>query len=198
MKKGILFVVSAPSGSGKGTILREVSSVHKNMKILVSATTRAPRPGEVDGIDYYFLKRSEFLKKIEAGEMLEYDEHFSNYYGTLKTEVESSLNKHEIVVSEVEVNGARAISKAFDCVKVFIVPPSFEVLKKRLLSRETESSQSLQERLDRACFEIKNAITYDYIIVNDDLKSAVSEFNSIINAERQKSVRFKCFLNNFF
>lgn len=191
-------MVSAPSGSGKGTILREVSLNQADMIMPVSATTRGPRPGEVDGVDYYFLSKNEFLEKVEAGEMLEYDEHFSNYYGTLKKEVENSLKNHEIVVLEVEVNGAKAISQVFDCVKVFIVPPSFEVLKSRILSRGTESSQSLKERLDRACFEINSALNYDYVIVNDDLNNAVLGFNAILKAERQRSTRFKVFFNNFF
>lgn len=198
MEKGILFVVSAPSGSGKGTILNRVAQIQENMAICVSATTRKPRVGEKDGVDYYFLDRHVFLNKVKAGEMLEYDEHFGNFYGTLKSEVTTLLKNYEFVILEVEVNGAKNISKVFnDCVKIFIVPPSLEVLKSRLLSRKTEDLQSLNERLSRVRFEIGNINIYDYVVVNDVVDDAVLRFNAILEAERQRVARMSGFLNGF-
>lgn len=192
-----MFVVSGPSGSGKGTILNEVCSLKNDVGLCVSATTRKPRVGEQNGVEYYFLERSVFKKYIETGEMLEYNKYCGNYYGTLKQEIISLLNSHEIVIVEVDVNGAKKIANVFDCVKIFILPPSLNILKQRLLGRCTETQVDLQKRLTQACVEVKSALNYDYVVLNDDLKQAVFKFNSILEAQLQLSYRFKFLIDGF-
>lgn len=190
-------MVSGPSGSGKGTILNEVCSLKNDVGLCVSATTRKPRVGEQNGVEYYFLERSVFKKYIETGEMLEYNKYCGNYYGTLKQEIISLLNSHEIVIVEVDVNGAKKIANVFDCVKIFILPPSLNILKQRLLGRCTETQVDLQKRLTQACVEVKSALNYDYVVLNDDLKQAVFKFNSILEAQLQLSYRFKFLIDGF-
>lgn len=187
---GILFVVSGPSGCGKGTILNEVCSSHgSKIALSVSATTRKPRFNEKHGIDYYFLKRTDFLKHIANGDLLEYNEYCGNFYGTLKQEVEKLLNDYEVVILEIDVNGVKNVRKILNCVSVFIVPPSLEVLKSRLLSRKTESVVTVQKRLNQARLELNRAVDYDYVIVNDFVKNTVDCFNAILVAEKHRSFR---------
>ncbi len=197
MKKGILFVVSGPSGSGKGTILGKICSLNSNIAVSVSATTRKPRVGEVYGEDYYFLEEDVFLKHVETGEMLEYNKYCGNYYGTLKSEVERLLSCNEVVILEVDVNGAENIGRVYECVKVFVLPPSLEVLKSRLEKRKTENLDSLKNRLTQACVEVETAFKFDYLIINDDADEASRQLLSIVEANQRTVSRMNSFLEEF-
>lgn len=185
--KGLVIVVVSPSGGGKGTILREVMSVNEKMRFSVSATTRNPREGEIEGEHYYFVSREKFETMIAGNEMLEYAEYCGNYYGTPIAPVEKWVNEGHDVILEIEVQGCEQIKNLLpDCVTIFILPPSMEVLEKRLRRRGTESEEVLQGRLKTALSEIKYAEKADYIVINDKLEDAVVDFNSIIKAEKLK------------
>lgn len=190
-KKGLLIVVSGPSGSGKGTVLSKVFETNKDMFYSVSATTRAPRPGEVHGKHYYFLTREEFEQRIKNGGMLEYASYCGNYYGTPRAAVEEKCNAGFDVVLEIEVQGAMQVKKACpDCVTIFIVPPSAKELEKRLRGRGTESDEVIKKRLETAVSEIEYAKKYDYIVVNDDVDIAAGKIGSIVAAEKCKASRY--------
>ncbi|MDE6671684.1 MAG: guanylate kinase [Ruminococcus sp.] len=187
MKKGRLIIFSAPSGCGKGTMLAEILK-DKNYRCSVSATTREPREGEKNGINYYFLTRKEFEQKISENSFLEYAEYCQNYYGTLLSEVDDYLEKGTDVILEIEVQGAlKVMQKRQDAVSVFIAPPSINELRRRLKKRGTETEAVIEERVSQAEREISQAKNYDYIIVNDVLENAVSDFFAVMRAERLKS-----------
>ena len=177
-----LFVISAPSGAGKTTIVKEVLNHYPNFKFSVSATTRAIRPGEIDGKDYFFLPRDEFEKKIAEGELVEYEEIYSNYYGTLKSEIEKALREDETMVFDVDVKGGLSIKKKFpEAALIFIKPPSIEILRKRLEGRGSESKEQIERRMARVPMELEKGEFYDYIVINDELEKAVNEVFNIIN-----------------
>ncbi|MBP1559694.1 MAG: guanylate kinase [Oscillospiraceae bacterium] len=183
MNKGMLIVVSGPSGCGKGTILAEIL---KNDKFFysISATTRNPRPGEVDGVNYHFLTKQKFEELIAGDGMLEYAAYCDNYYGTPKKPVEDMLNAGKHVILEIEVQGAMKIKeKCPDAVFVFILPPSLKELRRRLNKRGTESEEVIEKRLGEAAGEIKYAYKYDYALINGELSEAVDDLLSIIRAE---------------
>ncbi len=183
MNKGMLIVVSGPSGCGKGTILAEIL---KNDKFFysISATTRNPRPGEVDGVNYYFLTKQKFEELIQNDGMLEYASYCDNYYGTPKKPVEDMLNQGKHVILEIEVQGAMKIKeKCPDAVFVFILPPSLKELRRRLNKRGTETEEVIEKRLSEAAGEIKQAYKYDYALVNGELSDAVNDLFAIIRAE---------------
>lgn len=183
MNKGMLIVVSGPSGCGKGTILAEIL---KNDKFFysISATTRNPRPGEVDGVNYHFLTKQKFEELIAGDGMLEYAAYCDNYYGTPKKPVEDMLNAGKHVILEIEVQGAMKIKeKCPDAVFVFILPPSLKELRRRLNKRGTESEDVIEKRLGEAAGEIKYAYKYDYALINGELSEAVDDLLSIIRAE---------------
>lgn len=185
--KPLLIILSGPSGSGKGSILSKASA-KIDFVCSVSATTRAPRNGDVNGVNYYFLSKTEFEKRIENDEFLEYTTYCNNYYGTLKSEVESKLANGFDTVLEIEVVGAMNAKKLFpNALTVFIMPPSEEILEKRLRGRNTEDEQTLSKRIFEAKREIESANLYDYTIVNDDLDVAVDEFINIINKEKSQN-----------
>ena len=187
MNKGLLVVISAPSGGGKGTILKELFARNENMRFSVSATTRAPRPGEVDGVDYYFVTREQFEDMIREGKMLEYTQYLGNYYGTPRGPVEDWTAQGYDVVLEIEVQGGAQIkAKVPECVSVFILPPSMQVLSKRLHGRGTEDEGTVQKRLKKAIQEIPHAKDYDYIVFNDRLEDAVEDVQAILRAEKLK------------
>lgn len=187
MKKGRLIIFSAPSGCGKGTMLAEILK-DKNYRCSVSATTREPREGEKNGINYYFLTRKEFEQKISENSFLEYAEYCHNYYGTLLSEVDDYLEKGTDVILEIEVQGAlKVMQKRQDAVSVFIAPPTINELRRRLKKRGTETEAVIEERVSQAEREISQAKNYDYIIVNDVLENAVSDFFAVMRAERLKS-----------
>ncbi len=192
MNEGLVIVVSAPSGGGKGTILKELFKRNSNLKFSVSATTRNPRPGEIDGESYYFINKSHFEELIAEGKMLEHAEYCGNYYGTPKEPIEKAVKDGFDIVLEIEVQGGSQIKKKIpDCVSVFITPPSMEVLEKRLRNRGTETDEVIKNRLNTALVEIPHAKDYDYIVVNDELEKAVDELESIIKAEKLKYARNK-------
>ncbi len=183
MSKGMLIVVSGPSGCGKGTVLAEVL---KNEKFFysVSATTRSPRPGETDGVNYYFLTKEKFEETIACGGMLEYASYCGNYYGTPKKPVEDMLEQGRHVILEIEVQGAMKIKeKCPDALFVFILPPSLKELRRRLGKRGTETEEVIERRLGEAGGEISRARDYDYTVVNGELSEAVNDFLSIVRAE---------------
>lgn len=184
--KGRLIVFSAPSGCGKGTMLAEILK-DEHFYCSVSATTRSPRDGEIDGVNYYFLKKEDFKKKIENNEFLEYACYCDNYYGTLVSEVENKLNEGINVILEIEVQGAMKIRQIRpDALFIFISPPSVEELRRRLRKRGTESEDIIEKRVAQAEKELSFVSEYDYDIVNAALEDAISDFFAVIRAEQLK------------
>ncbi|MCR4862623.1 MAG: guanylate kinase [Ruminococcus sp.] len=187
MNKGRLIVFSAPSGCGKGTMLAEILK-DKNYCVSVSATTREPREGEVDGVNYHFISKGDFLQKVADSEFLEHAEYCDNYYGTLISEVDGRLNDGLNVILEIEVQGAMKIrEKRPDALFIFIAPPSVNELRRRLKKRGTETDGVIEKRVSQAAGEIALAPKYDYIIVNDALEDAVSDFFAVMRAEKLKA-----------
>lgn len=188
--RGILVVVSAPSGSGKTSVLREVLRRRPEVRFSVSVTTRPPREGERDGVDYSFVDDAMFDRFIARGEFVEWAVVHGNRYGTLRRTVEEGIRRGETVIFDTDTVGAGNIRKLFpEAVLVFIAPPSPDILRQRLEDRSTESPDILSQRLDAAPREMARAGEYDYIIINDTLEDAVSRFVSILEAESQRSTR---------
>ena len=194
--KGLLVVLSGPSGSGKDTILERLLAIDKNIVKSVSATTRPSRIGETNGKDYFFISEQDFCNAISDEKLLEYTNYCGNYYGTLKNLVEDLQNNQKDVILKIEVDGAKQIKeKCPDSLRIFILPPSMETLKDRLSKRGTETAESLEKRLNRARDEIKFSSEYDYIVVNDDVDKCAQNIYSIINAEKFKLHRMKNIIN---
>ncbi len=190
MSKGLVVVISAPSGGGKGTILKELFARDDNLRLSVSATTRAPRPGEEHGKQYYFISRNEFEGLIAQEKMLEYAEYVGNYYGTPREPVEKWAQQGRDVVLEIEVKGGAQVKKLMpECVSIFILPPSMRVLGQRLRGRGTEDEETVLKRLDTARQEIPHAREYDYVVYNDRLEDAVEQIQAILRAEKSKYSR---------
>jgi guanylate kinase len=188
--EGIVFVVSAPSGAGKRTILERVIPADPRLGYSVSATSRPPRPGEVDGRDYHFLTREEFERRREAGEFVEWAEVHGNLYGTLRSELERLTASGRDVVLEVDVQGMRnLLESGLDPVTIFVVPPSLEELETRLRGRGSEKPEDVALRLRNAREEMAARHSFDYIVVNDDLERAVADLQAIVRAERCRSCR---------
>jgi guanylate kinase len=186
-RRGMLLVVSAPSGAGKTTIVKEVLRQYPSFGFSVSATTRQKRPGEVDGKDYFFISRDEFQRRIADGELVEFEEIYSNYYGTLKSEVEKALSNGQDIVFDVDVNGGLSIKAKFpEAVLIFVKPPSAEILRKRLEGRGSETAEQIDRRMGRVQMELEKGERFDYIIINDELKRAVNEVFDIINKKRKE------------
>ena len=182
-KKGRLIILSGPSGVGKGTVLNLLLSRNPRIFSSVSATTRQPREGEIDGVNYYFLTREEFEAKIDRGEMLEYASYNGNYYGTPADKVQEKLDAGMDVVLEIEVQGAQKVMAARkDVISIFILPPSREELKRRLVGRNTEDEETIRRRLGTAVFELEKAPLYQYQIVNNTVEQAVADVEAILNA----------------
>lgn len=177
-----LIVLSAPSGAGKTTLARFLLLAFPNFKFSISATTRPPRNNEINGKDYYFLSETEFITLIDRDELIEYENIFGHYYGTLKKEVENSLEKGETIVFDIDVKGALSIKKLYPekALLIFVAPPSLDVLKERLVSRKTETQEQLEARFKRIEMEMKMKDKFDYIIVNDNLEKAKQELTDLV------------------
>jgi guanylate kinase len=187
-EKGLLVVVSGFSGAGKGSIMKRILQKYDNYALSISATTRDPRPGEMDGQDYFYKTQKQFEKMIDKDELIEYASYQGNYYGTPKAYVEKQLNSGKDVILEIEVQGATKVKELLpDTVLIFVTPPSAAELRDRLTKRATESADQIRGRLRRAVVEAEYMPTYDYILVNDDLETAVTEPDEIVRAEHKKS-----------
>lgn len=191
MKKGIMLVVSGPAGSGKGTVNAHLFATG-DFVFSVSATTRAPRPGEIDGVNYHFITKEDFASRIENGDMLEYTEYCGNFYGTPRKEAEEVLASGKNLILEIEVEGAENVKKKFpDAVLVLLLPPSYEVQEQRLRGRGTETEEKITQRLARAKEEIYHASSYDYVVYNYDGadRQAAEQILAIVSAEKCSLLR---------
>ena len=188
--RGTLFVVSSPSGGGKGTIIRHVLDVVKNLRYSVSYTTRAPRTGEANGREYFFVNRETFEEMVAAGEFLEWACVHGNLYGTAKNQIIEDTAAGADIILEVDVQGAASVRQLLmDSVSIFILPPSYEVLRQRLIARGTDSPEELELRLRNAPEELKQYSAFDYVIINDEIDRAAAQLASIISAERARCMR---------
>jgi guanylate kinase len=180
-KKARLIVFAAPSGGGKGTIIRRLLSNHPKWGFSCSATTRAPRPGEQDGKDYFFLTPEEFQHRVDAGEFLEYEQVHRDFYGTLRPATEERVRRGETVVFDLDVKGALSVKRVFpEAFSIFLLPPSMEILEQRLRGRKTESDEVIRLRLTRAEMEMNLVHCFDVRIVNDDLEQTVLNVETAI------------------
>jgi len=190
MVKGLLIVLSGPSGTGKGTVCKALLKKRKDISLSVSCTTRAPRAGEKDGVSYFFKTREEFEKLIEKDAFLEYADVFSNYYGTPKSFVDAAIDEGKDVLLEIDVQGALKVKAAYpQGVYIFLVPPSMEELENRIRSRGTETAEQIEARLGKASAEMKLMKKYDYRIVNDSVDDVVNRIEAIMTAEKLRVSR---------
>ncbi|MGB9846413.1 MAG: guanylate kinase [Desulfotomaculales bacterium] len=190
--KGILVVLSGPSGAGKGTVVSALLRKLPGLVLSVSATTRTPREGEVDGASYYFLSREKFLSMIQGEELLEWAEVYGNYYGTPRRAVEKALAEGKDVLLEIDVQGGLQVKEKFpDAVLIFLLPPSLEELRARLAGRGSEPEEEVERRLAWALSELRTFPRYDYAVVNDRVEEAAEKIRSIITAEKCRTARFE-------
>lgn len=194
-RKGIIIVVSGFSGAGKGTLMKKLTEVYDTYALSVSMTTRAPRPGEQEGRDYFYVSREEFERRIGQDGFVEHAEYCGNYYGTPRDYVESQLEAGRDVILEIEIQGALEIKKKFPtALLLFVMPPSAAELKRRLTGRGTETEEVIERRLRRAVEEAQGIEQYEYIIVNDDLDTCVKEMHSLIQGAHDTPFRNKEFI----
>ncbi len=188
--QGILFVISAPSGGGKGTLIKRLRQLVPGVGLSVSWTTRAPRPGEVDGVNYSFVSEEEFEAMVSAGGFVEWAVVHGHRYGTTRAAIEQALSQGSDIILEIDVQGARAVRTTMgSVVSVFILPPSFEVLRARLSARMTERPDELELRLSNARGEVEQYRHFDYVVLNDEVERAAEELSSIVRAERARRAR---------
>lgn len=196
-QEGILIVVSGFSGSGKGTIMKELLQRYDNYALSISATTRQPREGEVDGREYFFKTREEFEKMIAKDELIEYARYVDNYYGTPRAYVEEQLEAGKDVILEIEIQGALKVKEKFpETLLLFVTPPTAKELKHRLVGRGTETMDVIEFRMNRAKEEAEGMDKYDYLIVNDVLAECVEEVHRIIQGEHRRSFRNQAFIEH--
>lgn len=189
-KHGLLLVISGPSGCGKGTLVKRLLEEVPNTVLSVSATTRAPRPGEVDGVHYHFVEQAEFCRMIDENEFLEHAQFSGNRYGTPKAPVEMLLAEGKNVILEIEVQGAEQVmDSGEDLVSIFLMVPSMEELERRLRGRGTENDETVRMRLSKAAGELSRAVRYQYVVMNDEMDNAVARVKTIIEAE---TMRYDC------
>ncbi len=187
-RRGALFVLSAPSGGGKSTIARAILRRFPGMLFSVSATTRKKREGEQDGREYFFLTREDFQRRIESGDLVEWEEIYGDYYGTLRTEIERAVGGGKDMLFDIDVKGGLAIKRQFaEAVLIFLAPPSESALRERLARRKTESPETLARRMERVPLELKEGSRFDYQVINDDLRRAKEEVFSIIRKHQGRS-----------
>ena len=190
--RGLLFIVSAPSGTGKTTLVERLVQVLPNLRMSRSYTSRTARAGERDGVDYNFITRAEFVRRVSASEFLEWADVFGNYYGTAIVDVEQMLSAGQDVVLVIDVQGARQVkARGVDHTSIFVMPPSFDVLEQRLRGRSKDTEDQMQRRLDTARSEVSSYVDYDYVVVNDDLHPTVIRLQEIIAAQRSRTHRMK-------
>jgi guanylate kinase len=190
-RRGLMLVLSSPSGAGKTTLSKRLIALNPDLVLSVSATTRPPRPGEVDGEDYYFMSEDAFLAKVDEGGFYEWAKVFDHYYGTPKTPVEEALEDGRDVVFDIDWQGARALAEHSpdDVVRIFILPPSLTLLRERLTKRGQDTDEIVEGRMARARSEIAHWDEYDYVILNDDFSRALDKLSEILHAERLRRVR---------
>ena len=194
---GMLVIISGPSGSGKGTVVKRLDPA-LGYAVSISVTTRAPRAGEVDGRDYFFISEDEFARMRAENVLLEHFAYVNNYYGTPRFYVEEQIQKGKIVILEIEVNGALQVKEKFpEAVLVFLMPPTLVELERRLVGRATESAVVIEDRLKKALVEIPLVDQYDYLVINDDITTAVNKVDSIVMAERLRPKRNKAVIRDF-
>ena len=190
-RRGLLLVISSPSGAGKTTLSRRLLAEDSNITMSVSVTTRSPRPGETEGKDYHFIAHEEFGRMRDRGDLLEYAEVFGNFYGTPKRPVAEALQAGRDVLFDIDWQGTQQLAQAMedDLVRIFILPPTAEELRLRLIRRAQDSATTVAKRMAKAADEISHWAEYDYVIINDDLESAARQLNGILTAERLKRRR---------
>ena len=195
-KRGILIVVSGFSGAGKGTLMKALLSKYDNYALSISATTRAPRDGEVHGREYFFKSVEDFEKMIAKDELIEYAKYVNNYYGTPRAYVEEQLEAGKDVILEIEIQGALKVKEKFpETLLLFVTPPNADILRGRLVGRGTETMEVIESRMRRAAEEAEGMDAYDYLIINDDLEVCVREMHRIIVGEHRRTIRNKEFMN---
>lgn len=201
-RKGLVFVISGPSGSGKGTVVELLRQIYPGAGVSVSATSRKPREGEIDGVSYYFKTREEFERLIENGEVLEHTEYSGNYYGTLKAEAKRILDGGQDLILEIEVDGGGQVKRLLgdECVAIMLTAPSAAEQERRLRGRGTESEEVIARRIERTKAEIGEAMHYDYLVVNetDGTRACAEKILAIIEAEHSRSARMKAFVDGYF
>ena len=196
-RKGILIVVSGFSGAGKGTLMKKLMEDYDNYALSISMTTRTPRPGEVDGREYFFVTREQFEEKIGQDGLIEYASYCGNYYGTPRAYVEQQLEAGKDVVLEIEIQGALKIKEKFPtALLLFVMPPSAKELRRRLAGRGTETQEIIDQRMHRAIEEAQGIEQYDYIVINDQLEECVKELHALIGAAHNTPSRNEEFINN--
>lgn len=197
MSRGKLIVVSGFSGAGKGTVMKEIMNKYDNYALSVSATTRSPRPGEVEGISYFFKTDDEFRQMIEKDELIEYAGYVGHYYGTPKQFVEKNLDEGKDVFLEIEIQGALKVKEKYpDAVLMFITPPDAKTLRERLVNRGTESMDVIEKRLARAAEEANGVEVYDYIVINDNLQECVEMVDRIVKCEHNRTSERMSIINS--
>ncbi len=196
-RKGILIIVSGFSGAGKGTLVKRLTEEYDDYALSISATTRRPRPGEADGREYFFLQKEQFEQKIAENGLIEYACYCDNYYGTPREYVERQLDAGKDVILEIEIQGALKVKKQYqDALLVFVMPPSAEELRRRLVGRGTETEEVIEKRMCRAAKEAEGIEEYEYIVVNDDLETCVRKLHDLITAAHNTPGRNREFIEN--